>query len=182
MQQFTLHVVLCQSRVDLGHSVDPRIWLLTHIPTTELNIYLDQHVQFNGRWVGAYRNSNICYPTAYTVVSCIYAPRFATLTLVESVGGAYNYAGSDILSREYAPSSGATRTPRCWHNIILQTDRSCRFALATSSETRWSRSTDRGWPQRRQRRFSSIPRVCPFNVLLLIDTTRGHAIDRRRLP
>ena len=34
------------------------------------------------------------------------------------------YAGSDILSREYAPFSGATT--RCWHNIILQTDRSCR--------------------------------------------------------
>ena len=59
---------------------------------------------------------------------------------------------------------------------------SCRSALATSSETRWSRSTDRGWPQRRQRRFPSIPRVCPFNVLLLIDTTRGHASDRRRIP
>ena len=40
-----------------------------------------------------------------TLVSRIYAPRFATLTLVESVGGAYNYAGSDILSREYATSS-----------------------------------------------------------------------------
>jgi len=40
----------------------------------------------------------------------------------------------------------------------------------------------RGWPQRRQRRFSSIPRVCPFNVLLLIDTTREHACDRWRIP
>jgi len=86
----------------------------------------------------------------------------------------------EVLSREYAPSSGAT--PRCWHkNVILQTDRSCRSALATDSvvprapETRWWRSTDRGWLQRRQRRFPSIPRVCPFNVLLLIDTTREHA-------
>ena len=45
-----------------------------------------------------------------TVVSRIYAPPFATLALVENVGGGL-YAGSDILSREYAPSSGAT--PRC---------------------------------------------------------------------
>jgi len=32
-------------------------------------------------------------------------------------------------------------------------------------ETRWSRSTDRGWPQRRQWRFPSTLRVFPFNVL-----------------
>jgi len=31
-----------------------------------------------------------------TVVSRIYAPSFATLALVESVRGAYTYAGSDI--------------------------------------------------------------------------------------
>jgi len=77
------------------------------------------------------------------------------------------------------PSSGAM--PRCWHrNIILQTDRSCRSILTTNSvvlvprapETRLLRLTDRGWPQRRQR-------VCPFNVLLLTDTTREHACDRR---
>ena len=37
-------------------------------------------------------------------------PPFATLELVENVGGGL-YAGSDILSREYDPSSGAT--PRC---------------------------------------------------------------------
>jgi len=47
-----------------------------------------------------------------TIVSHIYAPRFANLALVESVGGGGGlYAGSVILSREYAPSSGAT--PRC---------------------------------------------------------------------
>ena len=69
---------------------------------------------------------------------------------------------------------------------LIQTNRSYRSALATNSvvpralETRWS--TDRGWPQRRQRRFPSILRVCPFNVLLLIDTTREHACDRRRIP
>ena len=45
-----------------------------------------------------------------TVVSRIYAPRFATLALVENVGGGL-YAGSDILSCEYAPFSVAT--PRC---------------------------------------------------------------------
>jgi len=54
----------------------------------------------------------------YTVVSRIYAPapRFATLALAENFGGGGGgiwYAGSDILSREYAPSSGAT--PRCSH-------------------------------------------------------------------
>ena len=43
-----------------------------------------------------------------TVVSRI-SPRFATLVLVESVGGGL-YAGSDILSREYAPFSGTTDT------------------------------------------------------------------------
>ena len=32
-------------------------------------------------------------------------------------------------------------------------------------------------PQRRQRRFPSIPRVCHFDVLLLIDTIRGHASE-----
>ena len=54
---------------------------------------------------------HVCYLVyCYTVVSCICAPRFVTLVLVESVGGGL-YAGSDILSREYAPSSGAT--PRC---------------------------------------------------------------------
>ena len=68
-----------------------------------------------------------------TVVSRIYTPRFATLALAENVGGDYmrdqgylitlrnqvSLAGSDILSRKYAPTSGAT--PRC-SNIILQTD------------------------------------------------------------
>ena len=43
------------------------------------------------------------YGSGYTVVSRIYAPRFATLALVESVGGGL-YAGSDILSCEYAPA------------------------------------------------------------------------------
>ena len=47
-----------------------------------------------------------------TVLSRIYAPRFTTLVLVESIGGGgASYAGSDILSREYAPSSAAM--PRC---------------------------------------------------------------------
>jgi len=30
--------------------------------------------------------------------------------------------------------------------------------------------------------FPSIPLVCPFNVLLLIDTTHEHACDQRRIP
>ena len=34
-------------------------------------------------------NQEVCIRNASTVVSRIYAPRFATLTLVESVGGAY---------------------------------------------------------------------------------------------
>ena len=98
-------------------------------------------------------------------------PPFCNLSATRKRRGGL-YAGSDILSREYAPSSGAT--PRWWRrNIVLQTNRSWRSALATNSvvpvprapETRWSRSTDRGWPQRRQW-------VCPFNVLLLTDTTR----------
>jgi len=96
-----------------------------------------------------------------TVVSRIYAPRFATLALVESVGGAYM---RDLTF--YLANTPPFPVP-CLDVDI--TDRSCRTALATSSEARWSRSTDRGWPQRRQRRFPSIPRVCPFNVLLLID-------------
>jgi len=31
------------------------------------------------------------------------------------------YAGSDILSHKYTPSSGAT--PRCWHRNTINTDR-----------------------------------------------------------
>jgi len=65
-----------------------------------------------------------------TVVSRIYAPRFATLTVVESVGGAY--------MREltfYLANTPPLPVPRL-DVIILQTDRSCRPALATSSETR----------------------------------------------
>jgi len=45
-----------------------------------------------------------------TLVSRIYAPPFATLALVENVGGAY-MRDLTFLSREYAPTSGAT--PRC---------------------------------------------------------------------
>ena len=62
--------------------------------------------------------SNICAAIVdrnYTVVSHIhvYAPHFATLALVESVGGGGGglYAGSDILSSKYAPSSGTM--PKC---------------------------------------------------------------------
>jgi len=110
-----------------------------------------------------------------TVVSHIYAPPFATLMLVESVGGAYM---RDLTF--YPANMPPLPLPRLdvdILNIILQTDRSCRSALATSSENRWSRSTDRGWPQHRQRHFPSVPRVCPYDVLLLIDTTRGHASE-----
>ena len=52
-------------------------------------------------------------------MSRIYAPPFATLMLVESVGGGL-YAGSDILSREYAPSSVAT--PRLYYRPIEAAD------------------------------------------------------------
>ena len=58
------------------------------------------------------------------------------------------YVGSDILSREYAPSPGAS--PRCWHrNIILQTiteagSTPIYLRFSCPPETWWSRSTDRG--------------------------------------
>ena len=58
---------------------------------------------------GRYAHS-ITLAWIHTVVSHIYAPCFATLVLVESVGGAY-MRDPDILSCEYAPSSGVT--PRC---------------------------------------------------------------------
>ena len=111
-------------------------------------------------------------------MSRIYAPRFATLVLVESVGGAYM---RDLTFYLAVPRLDVDRN-------ILFPDESCRSALATNSvvrrapERRWSRLTDRGWPQRRQRRFPTILRVCPFNVLLLIDTTRKHACDQQRIP
>ena len=104
-----------------------------------------------------------------TVVSRIYAPCFATLTIVESVGEA------DLIF--YLANTPPLLVPHLDVDVANMTDRSSRSALTTSSETRWSRSTDRGWPQRRQRRFPSIPWVCHFNVRLLIDTTREHACD-----
>ena len=78
-------------------------------------------------------------------------------------GGLY-----DILSREYAPSSGAM--PRCWHRNIYYRPIEAGSTLiclhfSCPPETQWSRLTDRGWPYPRQRRFPSTPRVCPFNVL-----------------
>ena len=109
--------------------------------------------------------------TNTVVVSRIYAPHFATSVLVESMGGGDLYAGSDILSCEYAPSSSPT--PRCWHgSIILQTNRSwfntdlpSLLSFSGNSNTFWSRLTDKGWPQHTQRHFPSTPQVCPFNVL-----------------
>jgi len=92
-------------------------------------------------------------------VSRIYAPRFATLALVESAGGAYM---RDLTF--YLANTPPLPVPRLDIGIgtLLQTDRSCQSALATNSvvpqgpETRWSRSTDRGWPQRRQRHFQAF--------------------------
>ena len=55
-------------------------------------------------------SSSAMHLVPITVVSRIYAPGFATLALFKSVGAGGLYTGSDI-SREYAPSSGAT--PRC---------------------------------------------------------------------
>ena len=39
------------------------------------------------------------------------------------------------------------------------------FCFSCPPETRWSRSTDGGWPQRRWWCFPSTPWVCPFSVL-----------------
>ena len=45
----------------------------------------------------------------YTIVSRKYAPPFATLALVQNVGGGgVLYAGCNIFSRDYALPSGAT--------------------------------------------------------------------------
>ena len=111
----------------------------------------------------------------YTVVSCICAPHFATIALVESVGGAYM---RDLTF--YLMNTPPLPVPLLDVDIGTLYYRPLEAAdlpslLILSSETRWSRSTDRGWPQRRQR-------VCPFNVLLLTDTTREHACDRWRIP
>ena len=122
----------------------------------------------------------------YTVVSRIYTPRFATLVLVKSVGGAYMRDLTFYLAN--TPLLPVPRLDVHIRTLLLQTDRSCRSTLAIDSvvtrapETRSSRSTDRGWPQRRQRRFPSIPQVCSFNVVLLIDTTREHACDLIAVP
>ena len=39
------------------------------------------------------------------------------------------------------------------------------LSSSRNSNTFWSRSTKRGWPQCRRRHFPSTLRVCPFNVL-----------------
>ena len=97
-----------------------------------------------------------------TCLICVYrsvphiGPPFCNLSTSRKCRGGL-YVGSDILSCECAPFSRAT--PRCWHrNIILQTVTEAGSTLiclrfSCPPETQWSRSTDRGWPQRRWRRF-----------------------------
>jgi len=73
----------------------------------------------------------------------------------------------------YLANTPPLLVPRLDVNIIRITG--CRSAFGTNSvvrapETRWSRSTDRGWLQRRERGF-----VLSHDVLLLTDTTRKYA-------
>jgi len=50
-----------------------------------------------------YNTDNTASSEPYTVVSRIYAPRFATLALVESVGGAYTWDLTIIIYLVYTP-------------------------------------------------------------------------------
>ena len=108
----------------------------------------------------------------HAVVSRIYAPRFATLALVESVkGGGRGEAYMRDLT--YAPSSGAT--PRYWHrNILLHTVSEAGstpicLCFSCPPETQRSRSTDRGWPQRR-RWHLGLSFQCAIALTSLADT------------
>ena len=56
----------------------------------------------------------VCLPDCYRSVPHI-RPPFCNLSASRKRRGGL-YAGSDILSHEYAPSSGAT--PRCWHRTL----------------------------------------------------------------
>ena len=102
--------------------------------------------------------------------------------LVESVGGAYM---RDLTF--YPANTPPLPLPRLDVDITLyyrpiEAADLPRYYLVQKIDGQDRLIHDRGWPQRDQRRFPSIPRVCPFNVLLLIDTTRGHTSDRRRIP
>jgi len=69
-----------------------------------MNIHIINTLYALEEWKQDTGSCFVLIPSACTVVSRIYAPRFATLAQSVGVG---LYAGSDILSREYAPSSVA---------------------------------------------------------------------------
>ena len=125
-----------------------------------------------------------------TVVSRIYAPRFATLALVESIGGGLICGIWHFISQTPLPVPRLDvgirtlyyRPFPAWRKMVWERHSPICHCFSCPPETRWSRSTDRGWPQCRGRRFPSSTRICPFNVLYSIDTSCGHTCDRRWIP
>ena len=124
-----------------------------------------------------------------TVVSRIHAPSFATLELVESIGGAYMRDQTFHLARIRPVFRG-----HAYRDVDLGlrniTD-CCTEAGSTMiclrfscpPETRWSRSPDRDRPQCRRQHFPSTPQVCPFNVLIALRPLADIlAIDHQRIP
>ena len=112
-----------------------------------------------------------------TVVSRIYAPRFATSAVVESVGGAYMHMRDLTFYFANTPPLPGPHLDVDMGAILKTVTEAGLTPICLRSscppETRWSRSTDRGWQQRRRRRFPSTPWV---------DATCGHACDRWRIP
>ena len=102
---------------------------------------------------------------------------FCNLSAIESSGGGGVYMRDLTV---YLANTPPFLGPRLDVDVGYYITNSTTICLHFSCppETRWSRSTDRGWPQRRWRHFPSTPRVCPFNVLYCIDATRGHTCNR----
>ena len=52
-----------------------------------------------------------------------------------------------------------------YHRPIEASSTPIYLHFSPPPETQWSRSTDRGWPQRRWQHFPITPQACPFNVV-----------------
>jgi len=118
-------------------------------------------VSRTGLFVAQYKIKS--YSGLHTIVSSIYAPRFATLALVKSVGGACMWDLTFYLANTPplpGPRLDADIGTVLYHRPVTEADLTpiC-LCFSCPPETGRSRSTDRGWPKCRQR-------VCPSNVLV----------------